>query len=308
MKTLLYSLLRIRNQQRRSALESTAGFTMIELLVGTIIAFLITIPLLSFVVDILNRDVKEEAKASTEQEIQAAMDYIAQDMSQAFYIYTEEEVKCIQDKAQCVEEEPTVDGDEAIARDVGTAIVVFWKRNYIEDALPLDQDAASGDQDYCKNNSTLCDDAFVFSLVTYYLVEETDTDSVWCEQTPCPSRIARLEIRDNPKYLASNEYVTEAPDNGFEPNNLTNVENPQELIKGAGDFPNSEVLVNYIADFSAEAPTAVTAQHKLTKVTILGNAKIRIPGQFQNPEDCESDKGSSYCPSATAQVGALSGI
>ncbi|NEP85417.1 MAG: type II secretion system protein [Okeania sp. SIO2C2] len=287
MKTLLDSLLKIQYQQRRSPLsKSTGGFTMIELLVGTIIAFLITIPLLSFVVDILNRDVKEQAKASTEQEIQAAIDYIAQEMSQAVYIYTPDQVEDISNAAT-----------PAIPTDDGTPKLVFWKRKYMEDAVPLNND----DSVDCDANPNQCNDTFVFSLVAYYQIDEFN--SVWCEQDPCPSsRIARVEISNNPKYLGGNYVGEEAPDNGFYEQNLGEIQNPENLIKGDGDFPARNVLVNHIEKFDVEA-----SSNKLAKVTILGNSKSRIPGQFQD-SDCETDLTSPYCPTVTAQVGSISNL
>ena len=57
---------------------------MLELLVATVIVFLITVPLLTLAVDLIDRDVKEQAKAKSEQELQVAIDYITQDLSQAF--------------------------------------------------------------------------------------------------------------------------------------------------------------------------------------------------------------------------------
>ncbi|NEO96997.1 MAG: prepilin-type N-terminal cleavage/methylation domain-containing protein, partial [Moorea sp. SIO3G5] len=59
------------------------GFTLIELLVAMIVAVLIIAPLLRFMITIVDTDRKEQAKATSEQEIQAAMDYIARDLEQA---------------------------------------------------------------------------------------------------------------------------------------------------------------------------------------------------------------------------------
>ncbi|MDY7004122.1 MAG: hormogonium polysaccharide secretion pseudopilin HpsC [Cyanobacteriota bacterium] len=300
MKTLLHSLLKIQHQQRRYSFpKSTGGFTMIELLVGTIIAFLITIPLLSFVVDILNRDVKEQAKVNTEQEIQAAIDYIAQDMSQAVYIYTPAQIAQISSAAT-----------PAIPTDEGTPKIVFWKRKYIEDAVPLNND----DSVNCETNPTQCNDTFVFSLVAYYQINEFNP--VWCEQDPCPSsRIARVEISDDPKYL-DGSYVErddkapdEEPGNGFSKDNLGNIQNPENLIRGdlADGFPPRNVLVNHIQKFEVDPPSTISAQNKLAKVTILGNSKSRIPGQFKD-SDCETDLTSPYCPTVTAQVGSISSL
>ena len=56
-------------------------------------AFLIITPMLAFVVDMLNTDRREQVKSNTEQDIQAAVDFIAQDLSQAIYIYDNNGIK-----------------------------------------------------------------------------------------------------------------------------------------------------------------------------------------------------------------------
>ncbi|MGL5059589.1 MAG: hypothetical protein ACRC62_06370, partial [Microcoleus sp.] len=88
MKNLLRLLLKTQHQENHSQLEQTEkGMTLIELLIGMIMAFLIITPMLAFVVDMLNTDRREQVKANTEQDIQSAVDFIAQDLSQAIYIY-----------------------------------------------------------------------------------------------------------------------------------------------------------------------------------------------------------------------------
>src|SRR4028119_5587 len=88
MKILLRLLLKSQHQRNRSVPAKTEqGMTLVELLVGSIMAFLIITPMLAFVVDMLNTDRREQVKSNTEQDIQAAVDFIAQDLSQAIYIY-----------------------------------------------------------------------------------------------------------------------------------------------------------------------------------------------------------------------------
>ncbi|MGD1805908.1 hormogonium polysaccharide secretion pseudopilin HpsC [Dapis sp. BLCC M126] len=295
MQNLLKLLIKTQSNHKLKKLSnSTSGFTMIELLVGTIISFLIIVPMLTFVVDILNRDVREEAKTNSEQELQAAIDYIAQDMSQALYIYTPNEVSCIQNRsADSCGTAPETSGDTAIPTDVGTPILVFWKRKYESNVLPVDG--------CTPNNRNDCfDDTFVYSLVAYYTIDETSTASVWCDETPCPSRIARVEISDNPTNSDGNYINGEAPENGYNTNNIGNIETPGELVKGDGNFDPVAVLVNYIEAFELNSVT----NNKLAKITIQGNALRRI--QTNNTDCTASD--SSYCPQATAQVGGRSGF
>ena len=66
-------LLRQFFQRRRSwslskaEVKKTFGFTLIELLVGMVLAFLVMAPMLGFMVNMLDSDNREQAKATTEQ-------------------------------------------------------------------------------------------------------------------------------------------------------------------------------------------------------------------------------------------------
>jgi len=308
MKTLLNKLLKTRRRPRRHPPKPTAGYTMVELVVGMVVAALIITPLLTFVVNVLDSDVKEQAKTNSQQELQAAIDYIAQDMSQAIHVYDPTEVDTI---------EALADDVRPIRKPTGAeTVLVFWKRKALKDALVLDPDICTvTTRNDCK------DDTFVYSLVAYYLV--SDTNSTWCQPSggTCPSRITRLEVSDAAKNLQDDSYVDtdgdgtpDPPNNGYNPDNISNYETPLELAKGPGTLPNTEVLVNYVEDFKLDGVT----NNKLAKITIVGSAKSRIPGQFSqkscDPDDVvdasekEEIKKSPYCPKATAQVGARSGF
>ncbi len=266
--------------------KPSSGFTMIELLVATVIATIIIVPMLTFVVDILNRDVREQAKTNSEQELQAAVDYIAQDMSQAFYIYSESGVNTI--KAELP------DSDD----DTKTPILVFWKREFLPDAL----EPSGG---ICDSSS--CNDTFVLSLVAYYLID--DNNNTWCQPSgnPCPKRIARFQIQDGVRDTKGNYLCTDdggsfdcedkfKRDMGYTPYNN---ENPTAWTKESGEtYTAPIVLVNYIKKFELNS----VSNNKLAKITIQGDALRRIKTSDTN---CDS---SIYCPRATAQVGARSGF
>jgi prepilin-type N-terminal cleavage/methylation domain-containing protein len=93
LKLLLkISLKEVRYQELRRTKEvylahRNGGFTLIELLVGLIIASIVITPIMSFMINILDTSRREEAKASSEQEVESALNYIAQDLNQAVYIY-----------------------------------------------------------------------------------------------------------------------------------------------------------------------------------------------------------------------------
>jgi hypothetical protein len=263
MKTLLRLLLKTHHQRNPSGPAHTEkGMTLVELLVGSIMAFLIITPMLSFVVDMLNTDRREQVKSNTEQDIQAAVDFIAQDLSQAIYIY---------------DNNPTVNGTPntistgipAIQSQLpspanGTPILVFWKRQQIKNAVPIDSTKQPSD---C--STVECNDTYVLSLVAYYQFK--DSDATWCQPSggTCPTRIARYEIRDGVKnpypnapstyYYPSGSNSPYAPDRAFnstDPTKSFNLNIPTVNVT-SGDFSSvrNDVLVNYI-DYS-KGPTVI---------------------------------------------------
>jgi len=256
MKTLLRLLLKSQHQRNRSGPAQTdKGMTLVELLVGSIMAFLIITPMLAFVVDMLNTDRREQVKSNTEQDIQAAVDFIAQDLSQAIYIY---DGKGIQDIKNQLPDSSNTNR---------TPILVFWKRQQIKNAVPINSTVKAKKPSDCKDTNNLgqCNDTYVLSLVAYYQFK--DTQATWCQPQggTCPTRIARYEIRDGVKNPSSsnpaqpyydptdpNEY---APDQAFNPS--FDISKPTLNVTKPGAAPEPhQVLVNYIDHSSGPTPTA----------------------------------------------------
>jgi len=248
MKTLLRLLLKSQHQRNRSRSSQTdKGMTLVELLVGSIMAFLIITPMLAFVVDMLNTDRREQVKSNTEQDLQAAVDFIAQDLSQAIYIYDQAGITAIN---------PTTLLSTPPANTTATPILVFWKRQQIKNAVPINSAASAKKPSDCKSNAGQCNDTYVLSLVAYYQFKDTTPNSTWCQPSgvPCPTRIARYEIRDgvknpssldpdNPYYSLTdeNEY---APDEAFNPS--FDISKPLVNVTQKDGFKDFQVLVNYI--------------------------------------------------------------
>jgi type II secretory pathway pseudopilin PulG len=260
MKTLLRLLLRSQHQRNRSAPEDQKdkGMTLVELLVGAIMAFLIITPMIGFVVNMLNTDRREQVKSNTEQDVQAALDFIAQDLSQAIYIY---------DNNPAPTSTPTTTATGIPALLAGnfippsnatqTPILVFWKRELIKNSMPV---AANIQPITCQppptGTNTPCNDTYVLALVAYYQVR--DTNATWCQPSggTCPTRIVRYQIKDglrNPSSTNSDplqRYFTDVSDSqkrsdAFNPR--FDISNPTQIVT----IPNtswdpSEVLVNYI--------------------------------------------------------------
>lgn len=71
----------------RKKKRSKAGFTLIELLISMMIGAIIITILLSFVIDLLDRERREYASSETQREMQLALDFIANDLREAVYVY-----------------------------------------------------------------------------------------------------------------------------------------------------------------------------------------------------------------------------
>ena len=252
MKNLLRLLLKTQHQQNRCRQDQTEkGMTLVELLVGAIMAFLIITPMLAFVVDMLNTDRREQVKSNTEQDLQAAVDFIAQDLSQAIYIYDNGAIDSIKSNLPANKDKNKI------------PILVFWKRERLKDAIPINKAVTIKPKDCATNedNRKQCNDTDVLSLVAYYQFK--DEDKTWCQPNgaTCPTRIARYEIRDglrnpdatdinNPYYPLEDTKESQQRDVAFDREFTLNkptekVTVIKELVNSKG-AKNSQVLLNYI--------------------------------------------------------------
>ena len=283
MKILLRLLLKSQHQQNRSGPTQTEnGMTLIELLIGTVMAFLIITPMLGFVVDMLNTDRREQIKSNTEQDIQAAVDFIAQDLSQAIYIYDNNAINLGSAATPATPATPAIRNQlpAAPANTTGTPILVFWKRQQIPKSLPIENQIKPNQ---CQDtaNANKCNDTYVLSLVAYYQIKDTTTNSTWCQPSggDCPTRIARYEIRDGIKDpLTQQPYADgdikdgQKRDPAFNPlfalsDPKKNVTTSTGLTLATSGATKPEVLVNYI-DYSpllpaTQAPTGQQCQTDL---------------------------------------------
>ncbi|MFM6454211.1 MAG: hormogonium polysaccharide secretion pseudopilin HpsC, partial [Planktothrix sp.] len=271
----------VRSSQKSPKLNSSSGMTMIELLVGTVIAFIIITPLMGMVIGLLNDDSREQAKATTDEEINSALQYISDDISQATYIYDKKGITALLNQgANAIIPAATADS---------TPILVFVKRTLVENAIPPGNTTTVGTcnpglkSDDAKNAN--CDDAFVLSLVAYYL--ETPPKPTNSNPDPfcpndggdCPARITRFEIQDGVKNISQNyvcgETNTNPPvpacndnsqkrDDGFPKSiNTSSITTLNSLVRETGENINLatnpiQVLVNYIDISTLNIPATAT--------------------------------------------------
>ncbi|MEH2359625.1 hormogonium polysaccharide secretion pseudopilin HpsC [Nostoc sp.] len=306
--------------------NKNSGFTLIELLVAMILAFLVITPLLGFMISVLTTDGQEQAKANSEQEIKAALDYITRDLQQALYIYDATGIACLSgtaDTTTC----PAASVNQLPSPTGGVPVLVFWKRELLSQAITI--------------TGTQKDDAFVYSLVAYYLIKDTST--TWSNV----ARIARWEIKDGitnssgsactAAGFAATELYTVCPDKGFKPFDLSQkgitLQAKMNTWTGGGSYTQVPVvLVDFIdqttiaqgapavtcstgSGFSQVPPAATIARtgfyacvnsvggdnRSAVEVYLRGNAQARL---IQNDETKVryADSKSSYFPSANIKV------
>ncbi len=338
MKSLLRLILKIQHQRSRSGPDQTEkGVTLIELLIGTVMAFLIITPMLGFVVDMLNTDRREQIKSNTEQDIQAAVDFIAQDLSQAIYIYDNNAINV-----------GTTDATAILGQlpkpDNATPILVFWKRRQIRDAISVNTGTTTRvlPINCNQNNVKNCNDTYVRALVAYYQIKELDPKSPWCQPSGgnCPTRIARYEIKEGilkpgapiatPYYGEGEAKEGQRVSQGFNPN--FDLNKPTKDLTIGSVFPPGEVLVNYLDNNIANVPqpadcktalgvtdptgtaikpedllitdksthsfyACVDTSRNLARVTIRGNSLRRL----QTDAKYDANK-SAFFPTASVQV------
>ncbi|GAB4173959.1 MAG: hypothetical protein Fur006_03530 [Coleofasciculaceae cyanobacterium] len=225
MVKLLKLLLAYKFKQSKPS-QNSGGFTLIEVLVGLILALLVILPLLAFMVNMLQTDRQEQAKASSEQEIQTALNYISRDLEQAVYIYDGYGLSQIRDSL------PNPANSQPV--------LVFWKRQFVPDVIPT--------------GSSQRDDGFTYALVAYYLKTPTQAQ---CTQAnfrwSCTAQITRLlirgEIRDkNNDEINDERAEADAGFQLFDPNTgLTSVEDIMNAWQSNGTITKSaEELIDYI--------------------------------------------------------------
>jgi Tfp pilus assembly protein PilW len=312
----------LSTQLKRSGINKTiSGFTLIELLVAMVMAVLIITPLMAFMINILDGDRKEQAKATSEQEIQAALDYIARDLQQAVYIYDADGVtrntnttitsSGIADQIPPVKSAPNCNPTSGTSPSVCTPILVFWKRELIADSVGITASTQTG---------TNADDGFAYSLVAYYLITNPNqtTNSTWSRE----ARIGRFQLR-GPVNATNVNTTVSVSDSGFNtlPLNKSGASLKEKMNQwqtASGTYTQRvETLIDYVSTTAPPSASAapcsspklvgsqtsgffacVDASEVLAQVYIRGNALARL----QNNNLASTDNSKSYFPSSSIRV------
>ena len=219
-----------KNQFKASkSLDKSGGFTLVELLVALAMSSIIITLLLEFMISVITTDSNEQIKINSEQEIQIALDHISRDLQQAIYIYDAAGIDKIKSQLRYPND------------DTKAPILVFWKRNFVSQVIPT----TSGK-----------DDTFVYSLVAYYLIKDTNTN--WSQS----ARIAKWEVKDGVEVSTggvtcsgyTKKYVNadNCPNPGFNPFNIAQSNTVEDAMinwQKSGDYSSgntANVLIDYV--------------------------------------------------------------
>ena len=300
----MYITKMLRRYHHRRRPTKPLGFTLIELLIGMILAFLVMAPMLGFMVNLLEQDKAEQAKATTELEVQAALDYIARDLQQAIYIYDnrrnssnssdtitpgkydfpiKNQIPPVQSAGGC--------------KDVSTCIPIlaFWKRQLVQD---VEDNKITGVSPCGSGSKSTGVNPYVYSLVVYYYITGAQgaSSNTWSNA----ARIGRFEIRDGVRWSPPPEVPlgtsnddscfyynkndsTYGVDDGFKlfvlQAGISDLDvNMNSWTKGSGAYTNSvATLVDYIdpsewLDSSGKSPTC-----PIDPTSTTGETLSRIP-------------------------------
>lgn len=218
MKKLIRSV--FGSRQRKRALSSSRkgyknylkGFTLIELLVAMLITSIIVSVMLTFLVGVLESDRKEQAKSDAQEEIQAALSYIADDMQEAVYIYGATALSDINSQLPHTQS----DAPPSCNTTNCTPVLVFWKRYTYDptaktsdgkyygclpyqDGTPL-ANACNASANDANKRAAFGADNFTFSLVAYYLKSDVGENSATWSNT---ARILRWELKDGYRWYCA---------------------------------------------------------------------------------------------------------
>ncbi len=195
--------------QRQAKMEishASGGFTLLELLVAMTITSIIVTVLLTFLVGLLSTNREEEAKSASQEEIQSALKYIADDVQEAVYIYDSEGLRFLTGNYSttlCTGPSTTANPQSCSQIPMGanmTPVLFFWKRQaYKVGDTPPNTTTLTQNLGYFASDG-LGPTQYTYSLVGYYLISgntATDASGTSSQGTWSTSaRIARWELRD----------------------------------------------------------------------------------------------------------------
>jgi len=189
------------------------GFTLTELLVSMIVGALITFLLLALVVELTQTNQQDAARSQVQQDMQAAMDYMVQDLREAVFVYNGE---CLEgngtpsSQAESASRCPGVRNHipASVGQDANkTPVLAFWRTKPLPQSIQAACNAGAGslaDADLSTNplvlNEVPCVPGNMYALVVYAL-DTSNPNGIWKGK----ARLIRYELSqypDNPTGVA----------------------------------------------------------------------------------------------------------
>ena len=215
------------------------GFTLIELLVSILISTIIISTLLAFTVNIMETDRREQAKVETQGDVQSALNFIADDLQEAVYIYNADSLNYNSGAASpgpgIKNQLPDTTVDAVFASTKSTPVLVFWKRKYfapdadvtvngsvkkvgcLEYGTTTTNSAPSPTPTATPAPTATCDGGnplgagrYTYALVAYYLIYDNPTGAnpTWSNA----ARIGRWELSDGIRATCQNSDIATCSD------------------------------------------------------------------------------------------------
>ncbi|EKV00907.1 prepilin-type N-terminal cleavage/methylation domain-containing protein [Leptolyngbya sp. PCC 7375] len=258
-KTWLYRWLLQRRQHKAS------GFTLTEVLISIAIAGVIVSGLLFLVVELLQIDRREIALERVQRDMQRAMDYIADDLKEAVYVYDSSSLPDIVNDI--------VDADLSVGPGVagsGDAVplLAFWRTVPIDDTVLPDTCTGSNEEiEICRVAKTR---RASYSLIVYYQKHRDDGAANYPWQGE--SVLRRYEL---PQYAPGT--LNRVDRNHVEPidenNGETIFEEWTDIVTTAIAGGESAVLVDFVEEANIDGAGAIDCR------TLISNFNSPLTGE-----------------------------
>jgi prepilin-type N-terminal cleavage/methylation domain-containing protein len=295
------------------------GFTLLELLVAMLIGSIITLIMLTGVINLMGTNQKEGARSDTQRDAQAAIDYMSRDLREAIYVY---DGKCLSDTTANngrVELIPAVGVQAAtycsallnflptsLKAATQLPVLAFWRVDPLPEAL----------KKFCRDNATVwvdpktaeaaasptgdpktkalaalpCSSQTTYTLVVYSL-DWSNPNGIWRGR-------ARLKRYQLPQY----EYaatVSEAPPN------TTGWVSPLEKEIGFPQWPlkTSKTSANTTTIISAQTAGLPTGADNAVLIDFMDDVKFSGTDTANCPSGGADDPIFGISPPATLATG-----
>lgn len=186
MATLLKSLqTRLWRSHRSSGAK---GFTLVELLITTIIAGGLVSGLMYLVIELLTADQRDASRNATQQDMQRSLDYMGAELRQAVYVYP----------GDCLGRTPPASSGcpgllnylpNSLSNPNNVPILAFWRQEPLPPPLIAQCAAQTATAAAAANSTVPCAVGHSYALIVYSL--NSASGSIWSQNN---ARITRYKL------------------------------------------------------------------------------------------------------------------